>query len=348
MTGERKQGKFAVRCIVLLVLALASSGAAGQTPPVPIFGFTSRSARKQVALEQKFKAQISRQQERKFHRFLTAEPHPAGSERNHELAQYIAETWRQQGLEDVTIRQYDVLNSFPRETSLEMVSPVSYKAELREAAYAEDPDTQNPRVKSAYLGMSASGEVTAPMVYARSGNPEDYEVLRKNGIDVRGKIVLVRYSNPYSYRGFKALTAEREGAAAIVIYSDPAEDGYKQGKVFPRGPWGPETHFQRGAITYDFIVPGDPLTPGWASVPGAKRVAPEEARSLPKIIALPLSWHDAKPLLEHMGGPVAPPGLARRAAHYLPPGRRGASPFESGHGQPGCSQLRGGGADSWR
>ncbi|MGA1999247.1 MAG: M28 family metallopeptidase [Terriglobales bacterium] len=306
MTDELKLGKLAACSIVLLVLTLASFGAAGQTAPVPISGFTSRSARKQVALEQKFKAQISRQQERKFHRFLTAEPHPAGSERNNELARYIAETWRQQGLEDVTIRQYDVLNSFPRATSLEMVSPVSYKAEMREAGYAEDPDTQNPRVKSAYLGMSASGEVTAPMVYARSGNPEDYEVLRKNGIDVRGKIVLVRYSNPYSYRGFKALTAEREGAAAIVIYSDPAEDGYKKGKVFPHGPWGPETHFQRGAITYDFIVPGDPLTPGWASVPGAKRVPPEEARSLPKIIALPLSWHDAKPLLEHMGGPVAP------------------------------------------
>jgi N-acetylated-alpha-linked acidic dipeptidase len=306
MTGELKLGEFAARSIVLLVLTFASSGAAGQTAPVPISGFTSRSARKQVALEQKFKAQISRQQERKFHRYLTAEPHPAGSERNNELARYIAETWRQQGLEDVTIRQYDVLNSFPRATSLEMVSPVTYKAEMREAGYAEDPDTQNPHVKSAYLGMSASGEVTAPMVYARSGNPEDYEVLRKNGIDVRGKVVLVRYSNPYSYRGFKALTAEREGAAAIVIYSDPAEDGYKKGKVFPRGPWGPETHFQRGAITYDFIVPGDPLTPGWASVPGAKRVAPEEARSLPKIIALPLSWHDAKPLLEHMGGPVAP------------------------------------------
>ncbi|MGB9103304.1 MAG: M28 family metallopeptidase [Terriglobales bacterium] len=306
MTGKLKLGKFTACAVVLLVLTLASFGAAGQTAPVPISGFTSRSALKQVALEQKFKARISRQQERKFHRFLTAEPHPAGSERNHELARYIADTWRQQGLEDVTIRQYDVLNSFPRATSLEMVSPVSYKAELREAGYAEDPDTQNPRVKSAYLGMSASGEVTAPIVYARSGNPEDYEVLRKHGIDVRGKIVLVRYSNPYSYRGFKALTAEREGAAAIVIYSDPAEDGYKKGKVFPRGPWGPETHFQRGAITYDFIVPGDPLTPGWASVPGAKRVPPEEARSLPKIIALPLSWHDAKPLLEHMGGPVAP------------------------------------------
>ncbi|MBZ5566241.1 MAG: M28 family metallopeptidase [Acidobacteriia bacterium] len=304
---QRKAQAVARRSIALLAWFVVTIAAAGQTrPAAAITGFTSKSGQKQTAIEQKFKARISRAQENIFHRFLTSEPHPAGSERNNELARYIAETWRRQGLEDVVIREYDVLNSFPRETSLEMVSPVTYKADLREAPYAEDPDTRNPRVKSAYLGLSASGEVTAPIVYARNGNPEDYEVLRKNGIDVRGKIVLVRYSNPYSYRGFKALTAEREGAAAMIVYSDPAEDGYKQGKVFPDGPWGPETHFQRGAITYDFIVPGDPLTPGWASVPGAKRVAPEEARSLPKIIALPLSWHDAKPLLEHMGGPPAP------------------------------------------
>ncbi len=154
--------------------------------------------------------------------------------------------------------------------------------------------------------MSISGEVTAPVVYAHSGNPDDYDLLRKNGISVKGKIVLVRYSNPYSYRGFKALTAQREGAAAILIYSDPAEDGYKKGKVDPDGPWGPEYQIQRGAITYDFIVPGDPLTPGWASVPGAKRIPIEQAQSAPKIMALPLSWHDAKPLLENMDGPIAP------------------------------------------
>ncbi len=289
------------------VYALTSCAALAQTQPTPhITGFTATSARTQVAIERNFKARISTAQERRFHRYLTSEPHPAGSQRNNELAQYVADIWKQQGLEDVTIRQYDVLNSVPRETSLEMVSPIRYKAQLREQPYDADPDTWNPAVKSAYLGLSASGEVTAPIVYARSGNPEDYEVLRKSGIDVRGKIALVRYSNPYSYRGFKALTAEREGVAALLIYSDPAEDGYKKGKVFPDGPWGPESHFQRGAITYDFLVPGDPLTPGWASVPGAKRIAPKEARSLPKIIAMPLSWHDARPLLENMGGPMAP------------------------------------------
>src|SRR6202049_1294435 len=187
-----------------------------------------------------------------------------------------------------------------------MVAPVHYRASLREMPVPGDPDMKNKSISSGWSGMSASGEVTAPLVYAHSGNPEDYELLRKQGIDVRGKVVIVRYSDPYSYRGFKALTAEREGAAALLIYSDPAEDGYTKGKVFPDGPWGPESHIQRGAITYDYIVPGDPTTPGWASVPGAKHIAPEEARSLPKIPALPLSWRDAKPLLENMNGPEAP------------------------------------------
>ena len=269
-------------------------------------GFSVRGAAKEVSVEQQLRSLTSTDQISKFHRYLTSEPHPAGSARNNELAQWVAEQWRQQGLEDVTIHEYDVLNSSPREISLEMVHPGHYRARLREDPYDVDPDTKNPKADGAYLGYSASGEVTAPVVYAHSGNPEDYDYLRAHGIDVRGKIVLVRYSNPYSYRGFKALTAERLGAAAMLIYSDPQEDGYKQGKVFPEGPWGPESHIQRGAITYDFLEPGDPLTPGWASVPGAKRIPIEQAISLPKIMGVPLSWRDAKPLLEKLDGPVAP------------------------------------------
>jgi len=288
---------------VLAGIVLSSSPGWGQDS---ILGFSASSADLERKIEQRFKAIPLADEEKRQHRLFTSEPHPAGSKRNNELAEYMAAEWRKQGLENVVIRQYDVYSSEPKSTSLEMISPVPFKASLREAAYDEDPDTKNPRISAAWTGMSISGDVTAPVVYAHSGNPEDYAVLRKKGIDVKGKIVLVRYSNPYSYRGFKALTAQREGAAAILIYSDPAEDGFKKGKVFPEGPWGPETHIQRGAITYDFIVPGDPLTPGWASVPGARRIASQDAQSLPKIMALPLSWTDAKPLLENMGGPVAP------------------------------------------
>jgi len=300
----------AVTAIAIFACVLPWISAASKAPnnvsAAKISGFSPQHAAEEAEVEERLKSGISEEEIRKQHRYFTSMPHPAGSKHNYEVAQYIEAQWKKQGLEDVVIRQYDVLGTRPVSTMLEMVEPRHYEASLREQAYEVDPDTKNPEVANAWMGFSASGEVTAPVVYAHSGNPEDYDLLRRNGIDVKGKIVLVRYSNPYSYRGFKALTAEKNGVAALIIYSDPAEDGYKRGKVFPDGPWGPETHIQRGAITYDFMVPGDPLTPGWASVPGAKRIPASEARSLPRLIALPLSWHDAKPLLENMDGPVAP------------------------------------------
>jgi N-acetylated-alpha-linked acidic dipeptidase len=297
---------FAASVLCLPVLVLNSPLSAQAQTQTSILGFTPASAVHEAEIENKFKAIPSPDEERRQHHIFTAEPHVAGSERNNELARYIADEWRNEGLEDVVIRRYDVYGSNPKFTSLEMVAPVHYRAGLRELPVPGDPDLKNKAISAAWSGMSASGEVTAPLVYAHSGNPEDYDLLRKQGIDVKGKVVLVRYSNPYSYRGFKALIAQREGAAAILIYSDPAEDGYKKGEVVPKGPWGPEYHIQRGAITYDFMVPGDPLTPGWASVPGAKRIPVEQAVSIPKIMALPLSWHDAKPLLANMDGPLAP------------------------------------------
>ncbi len=271
-----------------------------------ILGFTPAHATRESQIEEKLKSIPTPDEERRQHRIFTAEPHVAGSKRNNELAEYIRDEWKKQGLEDVIIRQYDVYGTNPKSASLEMLAPVHYQAVLREAPLPGDDDSKNPAISGAWSGMSISGEVTAPLVYAHAGNPEDYDLLRKNGISVKRKVVLVRYSNPYSYRGFKALTAQREGAAAMLVYSDPQEDGYKKGKVDPDGPWGPEYHIQRGAITYDFMVPGDPTTPGWASVPGAKHIPIEDAISAPKIMAMPLSWHDAKPLLENLDGPVAP------------------------------------------
>ena len=288
-------------------IALLAFSLSHMAPAQSILGFTPTSSARQSEIEKKIKSIPTPDEERRQSRIFTQEPHLAGSKRNNELAEYIRDEWTKQGLENVVIRRYDVYGTNPKSASLEMIAPTHYQALLRETPLEPDPDSKNPAISGAWLGMSISGEVTAPVVYAHSGNPEDYDLLRKNGITVKGKIVLVRYSNPYSYRGFKALTAQREGAAAMLVYSDPAEDGYKKGKVDPDGPWGPEYHIQRGAITYDFMVPGDPQTPGWASVPRAKRIPIEDAVSAPKIMALPLSWHDAKPLLENMDGPVAPP-----------------------------------------
>jgi N-acetylated-alpha-linked acidic dipeptidase len=275
-------------------------------PPRAIRGYSAKSAASERETESRFRAIPSPDEARRWHRAFTSVPHPATSKANHDMALQIAAAWKEQGIEDVVIRQYDVLSSNPRQVQVEMIAPSRYVPTLREDAYAEDPDTAHPDVSGAWVSFSASGDVTAPVVYANSGNPADYDRLRQAGIDPRGRIVVVRYSNPYSYRGFKALTAEREGAAAMIVYSDPAEDGYKKGKVYPLGPWGPDSHVQRGGIAYDYIVPGDPLTPGWASVPGAPRLQLEEAVSVPKVIAVAMSHRDMKPILEAMGGPTAP------------------------------------------
>lgn len=240
-------------------------------------------------------------------RYFTAEPHVAASPRNDELARYIHGKWKEFGLEDIALATYDVLLSFPKSIKVELVSPRRLRLEIKEEGYAEDPDTLNPDVGIPYNAYSRSGDITAPLIYANGGNPEDYDLLEKRGIALKGKIALVRYSSPYSYRGFKAFTAEKKGLAGLLIYSDPKEDGYGRGPVFPDGPWGPPSHIQRGGIPYDFIYPGDPLTPGWASKPAARRLPPEEAETLPEIISVPLSAENARPLLESLDGEIAPP-----------------------------------------
>ncbi|HSD31678.1 MAG TPA: M28 family metallopeptidase [Gemmatimonadales bacterium] len=288
--------------MILLTGGLRAQGIAAR----PITGFSAIAARRQHEIENRFAALLSRDSTGAYFRELTAQPHPAGTERNRWLAEWMAARWRAYGLEDVRLHRYDVLLPWPERISVTLESPTRFEAALKEDCYPEDPHgCVGPELT--YLGMSASGDVTGELVYASSGNPSDYDWLEAQGIDLRGKIAIVRYSNPYSYRGFKALTAERRGLKALLIYSDPQEDGYRKGLTFPNGPWGPESHIQRGAITYDFIVPGDPLTPGWASLDGARRIPVAEAASVPKVIAVPISANDAAPLLKALTGPVAPP-----------------------------------------
>ena len=290
---------------VLAVLCAGSALVFAGSRATNIFGFTTRSSASQRRLEYRFLLLPSATRARDAHAFLTADPHIAGSARDRVLAEWIRDRWREYGLEQVEIVEHQVLLPYATAVQLEMVAPSPWRATLREEAIDGDPFSARD-VGIAYHAYSASGEITAPLVYAGSGNPDDYDWLAQHGVDVKGKIVLVRYSVPYSYRGFKALTAQERGAAGILIYSDPADDGFKKGATYPNGPWGPESHIQRGGIVYDFLVPGDPLTPGWASVPGAARIKPADAVSLPKIISLPLSWHDARPLLEALQGPEAP------------------------------------------
>jgi N-acetylated-alpha-linked acidic dipeptidase len=287
--------------ILVLLLILATPGVPQNTHE----GLSLANASKLKPLEARLVQTIRPENCRSQHRIFTREPHMAGSVRNYELAQYVAQQWKEYGLEDVQLIEHPVYLPWPIRYEATLVG-ANEKLSLKEDPIPEDKDSANKDVGIPYCAYSADVDATTEVVYVNSGNPEDYDLLARRGVDVRGKIALARYSMPYSYRGFKALTAQRYGVAALLLYSDPAEDGYKKGNVYPRGPWGPESHLQRGGIVYDFNLPGDPRTPGWASVPGGRFLPAESAVSMPTIAAAPMSYKDARRLLEKMTGPPAP------------------------------------------
>lgn len=295
-----------IAAVMAVVSASLACDQALAGSPRTITGFTRASSEAERDAEARLAASLDAKRVDRDFAELTREPHVAGSPRNNMLAHVVAAAFRDAGLEDVVETSYDVLMSYPSEVTVEMVEPRSQRFLMAEDVYPEDPDTARADLGLPYHGFSASGDVTAQVVYARNGDPEDYDHLRSLGIDVRGRLVLVRYSVPYSYRGFKAYTAEKEGAAGLLIYSDPKDDGFVKGEVFPNGPWGPIGHIQRGAITYDFLVPGDPLTPGWASVDGARRIPESEAVSIPRILSVPIKARDAREILLALSGPAAP------------------------------------------
>jgi N-acetylated-alpha-linked acidic dipeptidase len=240
-------------------------------------------------------------------RVLAAEPHVAGTPEDYKTAQYVAAKFRAAGLE-TSIVPYKVWLNYPAEISVDaftaqkriMHGPSPEKVD-------DDPYQSNPKVLPAFNGYSPSGDVTADIVYANYGRPEDFQQLKELGIDVRGKIVIVRYGE--NFRGVKAYLAQEMGAAALIIYSDPVDDGYTKGDSYPKGPWRPNTGVQRGTVEFGFQHPGDPTTPGFAStmdLPDSKRVKPEDNPDMPKIPVTPLSAQDAQPILAALGGPESP------------------------------------------
>jgi len=242
--------------------------------------------------------------------YLTEEPHPAGSKRNMELADYVRERFLEYGLEDVHFHDTPALYSYGREASVDILEPVELSLKLKEDRNPEDKDSyrySNSGVVP-YHEYAASGEVEAQVVYANGGSPEDFAKLREMGVDLRGKIVLMRYSNPYSYRGYKVHLAETSGASAAIIYSDPADDGYARGETYPQGPWGPPSHIQWGSIVYDWLGYGTiPFTFHWKQNPDGSWVeGPERDRQLPRIPSIPMSHEDASEILSRLAGPAVP------------------------------------------
>ena len=205
---------------------------------------------------------------------------------------------------DARLETYRVLFPTPRERRLELVAPERFVASLEEPTIDQDPDSSDAGQLPPYNAYSADGDVTAQLVYVNYGIPSDYDKLRELGIDVQGKIVIVRYGA--SWRGIKPKLAAEHGAVGCIIYSDPKDDGFFLGDVFPEGPYRPEGGVQRGSVMDMPIHPGDPLTPGVGATADVERLARENAQTLVKIPVLPISWGDALPLLKNIRGPIAP------------------------------------------
>ena len=260
----------------------------------------------EVQWERDYRALPRPESIREFNRRLSAVPHHVGSPGGADNAKWIAEKFREFGLE-ARIETFDVLFPTPKERLLELVEPSAFRASLAEPPVAGDPTSSQKDLQlPTYNAYSIDGDVTAPLVYVNYGVPADYERLERLGIDVRGTIVIARYGA--SWRGIKPKVAAEHGALACLIYSDPKDDGYAEGDVYPRGSYRPAAGVQRGSVADMPLYPGDPLTPGVGALPGAKRLDRKDAATLTKIPVMPISYADAQPLLAALGGPVAPPG----------------------------------------
>ncbi len=292
-------------CCVLLASAPATSGNPSSPAPSAIFGF--RDASGEAAIESRFIAVPDPKLAEEHLRTLTKAPHMAGTAEDMATADYVARKFREAGL-DTEIFEYKVWINYPAEISVDMTAPAGVEMHGPTREHVDnDPFQDDPRVVVPFNSMSPSGDAEADIVYANYGTPEDFERLDKLKVDVRGKIVLVRYG--HNFRGVKVFVAQEHGAAGVIIYSDPADDGWPRGDKYPDGPWRPDTGVQRGSVGYMFEFAGDPTTPGTASVPSlpdSERIPPQQSAQMPTIPVTPLSYHDVWPILQHLEGPDSP------------------------------------------
>ncbi|MBI1767449.1 MAG: M28 family peptidase [Bacteroidetes bacterium] len=267
-------------------------------------GFTKESADAELKLEEKFETSLHIGNIDDLIKQLSARPHHVGSVYGKQNAEFMRDLFKSWGY-DANIETYHVLFPTPKTRLLELLSPTKFIAKLEEPELKEDATSgQKSEQLPVYNCWSPDGDVTAELVFVNYGVPADYEELAKYGIDVKGKIVIAKYGG--SWRGIKPKVAQEHGAIGCIIYSDPEEDGYYQGDVYPKGPFKSSSGAQRGSVMDMPIYAGDPTTPGYASTENAKRIDRLQAASLLKIPVLPISYGDAQPLLASLGGPVAP------------------------------------------
>ncbi|WPP50522.1 M28 family metallopeptidase [Catalinimonas niigatensis] len=290
--------------IILLWIAFLLSASTLLAQDQPMMGFTKESAEKEYALEEKFDSYLNARNLDDWMKRLAARPHHVGSAYGKENAEFMVAKFKEWGF-DAELAEYQVLFPTPRVRLLELTSPSRFKAKLEEPALKEDATSgQKKEQLPTYNSYSADGDVTAELVFVNYGTPEDYEMLEKLGIDVEGKIVIAKYGG--SWRGIKPKLAAEKGAIGCIIYSDPKDDGFFRGDVYPKGPFKNEHGVQRGSVLDMPLYPGDPLTPGYAATKDADRLERSEAPTLMSIPVLPISYSDAQPFLKALGGQVAP------------------------------------------
>ncbi len=288
----------------LAALGLAALLGLAPSPTGDLRGFTSESAKAQREWEAKFRAIPSPDSLREYMRRLSARPHHVGSPYDKDNAQWLLAKFKSFGL-DARIETFDVLFPTPKERMVELVAPTKFVAKLQEPPLPGDAtSSQQAEQLPTYNAYSIDGDVTAPLVYVNYGVPADYERLERLGVSVKGAIVIARYFG--SWRGIKPKVAAEHGAIGCLIYSDPKEDGYTHGDVYPQGPWRPKDGVQRGSVMDMPLYPGDPLTPAVGATKDAKRLPVSEAPTITKIPVLPISYGDAQPLLAALRGAVAP------------------------------------------
>ncbi|HEV2134748.1 MAG TPA: M28 family metallopeptidase [Terracidiphilus sp.] len=305
---------------LVLPASLSTLLQAQASPDQKVPGFADFST--EARIENEFLAAPSAKQAGNELRVLTAAPHVAGTPEDHDTALYVAREFRAAGL-DTEIVPYRVLIDWPKEERVEAWDASGHRllAGPTRAHVKGDPYSDDPRIIMPYNASSASGDVTAQVVYANYGRLQDFQELTAKHIDVRGKIVICRYGG--NFRGVKVYLAEQRGAVGVLVYSDPQDDGYYKGDVWPNGPWRPATAVQRGSVQYLFKYPGDPETPGFASTPNlpdTERKPPDGSQ--PHIVSIPISYQDASPILQALQGPGAPEGWqgALPFSYHLGPG----------------------------
>jgi N-acetylated-alpha-linked acidic dipeptidase len=288
---------------VALLLAVAT---AARQNTNGLLGFSPAAAQRERDAERRFQQQVSTETMSAIHRDVTRTPHVAGTPASLEVADVIRRRLEDAGVA-TEVHDYRVWLSTPKHISVEIVAPSREPIVVNEPANDTDADSAHRDLSPGFVAYSASGTVEANVVYVNYGLPSDYSRVAAAGVDVQGKIVVARYGR--SHRAVKLHTAQQAGAAGIVIYSDPADDGFARGDVWPTGPWRADFQIQRGNGKYSWFWHGDPLTPGVAATESASNLDPASAPTLPRIPAVVIAHREASKILSRLAGPAVPSGF---------------------------------------